>query len=307
MNKLSITAAVLVASVAFAGAAQADWREQVPVFRVGLLGGENVQDVLGRYEPWRLHMEARLGVPVEVFPSTDYAGVIQGLAAGQLEFGALGASAYAAAWLETDGGVEPVVVARELDGLTGYYAVMYTLADSGIKTLADMEGKSLAFADPDSTSGYLIPKFQLTEELGVDPEAGYFSSTGFGGGHEQAVVAVLEGQYDAGVTWTSLQGDYATGYSRGNLTTMVEKGMLDMADINIIWTSALIPNGPNTIRSALPQELKDLVRGIITAMPVDNPAAYEAAERGIGAGYAVVGNDFFADIIEMRRQLSEQR
>lgn len=307
MTRLGLFAAAMVAGVTMSGAAQADWREQVPVFRVGLLGGENVQDVLGRYEPWRVHMEARLGVPVELYPSTDYAGVVQGLAAGQLEFGALGASAYAAAWLDSNGNVEPIAVAREADGTTGYYAVMYALASSGIKTLAEMEGRSLAFADPDSTSGYLIPKFQLTEELGVDPEQGYFSSTGFGGGHEQAVIAVLEGQYDAGVTWTSLQGDYETGYSRGNLASMVEKGMLEMSEIQIIWTSTLIPNGPNTIRSDLPQELKDLMRGIVVALPLENPEAYASAERGVGQGYEVVNHDFFAGIVEMRQKLSEQR
>ncbi|MEZ5666604.1 MAG: phosphonate ABC transporter substrate-binding protein [Alphaproteobacteria bacterium] len=307
MMKVKLALATAAFVLATGGSAWADWRDQVPVFRVGLLGGENEQDRLARYEPWRQHMEARLGVPVELYPASDYAGVIQGLAAGQLEFGALGASSYAAAWLETNGGVEPLVVAREDDGTTGYYSVMYTLADSGITSIEDMEGKSLAFADPDSTSGYLIPKFQLGDLLGVDPEEGYFSRTGFGGGHEQAVVAVLEGQYDAGVTWTSLQGDPATGYSRGNLAEMVAKGMLDMNQIRIIWNSTLIPNGPNAIRSDLPQELKDLVRGIIVAMPLENPEAYEAAERGTGQGYEVVDNAFFEPIIDLRSKLSAQR
>jgi len=48
-----------------------------------------------------------------------------------------------------------------IDGSLGYYSVMYTRADSGIERFDDMEGRSLAFADPNSTSGYLVPSYEL--------------------------------------------------------------------------------------------------------------------------------------------------
>jgi ABC-type multidrug transport system fused ATPase/permease subunit len=135
-----------------------------------------------------------------------------------------------------------------------------------------MEGRSLAFADPNSTSGYLVPSFELASEEGLDLET-YFSETGFGGGHEQAVVAVLNGQYDAGVTWTSGVGDINMGYSRGNLRSMVDKDMLDMSEIQIIWQSNLITNGPRVIRADLPQELKDLVMGAMMQLQVADRTA----------------------------------
>ena len=77
-------------------------------------------------------------------------------------------------------------------------------------------------ADPNSASGYLIPRAEFRAQ-GIDPESGkYFGRTGFAGGHEQTVVAVLNHQYDGGVTWTSGVGDPAVGYSRGALRMMVE-------------------------------------------------------------------------------------
>ncbi len=72
----------------------------------------------------------------------------------------------------------------------------------------------------------------------------YFASTGFGGGHEQLVLEVLKGKFDAGTTWASGVGDFNDGYSSGNLRKMVDKGVLKMDDLVELWQSPLIPNGP---------------------------------------------------------------
>ena len=67
---------------------------------------------------------------------------------------------------------------------------------------------------------------------------------------------MLNKQYDACVTWTSGQGEKSEGYSRGNLRAMVDRSMLNMSDVNIIWQSGKIPNGPWAVRTALPASLK---------------------------------------------------
>jgi phosphonate transport system substrate-binding protein len=243
---------------------------------------------------------------VELFPASDYAGVMQGLLAGQLEFAGLGSAGYAGIYLQDPDAVEPLYTTMQIDGSLGYYSVMYTLADSGIESLADMEGRSLAFADPNSTSGYLVPSFELASEEGLDLET-YFSETGFGGGHEQAVVAVLNGQYDAGVTWTSGVGDINMGYSRGNLRSMVDKDMLDMSEIQIIWQSNLITNGPRVIRADLPQELKDLVMGAMMQLQVVDQDCFTAINDGEALGYWPINHEFYEPIINMRRELAGSR
>jgi phosphonate transport system substrate-binding protein len=307
MFKTSLTALVMGATALTATAALAqDWRDEVPVFRIGLLGGENEADRLRDHACQKAYLEERLGVPVELFPASDYAGVMQGLLAGQLEFAGLGSAGYAGIYLQDENAVEPLYTTMQIDGSLGYYSVMYTLADSGIESLADMEGRSLAFADPNSTSGYLVPSFELAEELG-GPLEGYFSETGFGGGHEQAVVAVLQGQYDAGVTWTSGVGNYEEGFSRGNLRSMVDRDMLDMNEIQIIWQSNLITNGPRVVRSDLPQELKDLVMGAMMQLQTLDRDCFDAINDGESMGYWPINHEFYEPIINMRRELAGAR
>src|ERR1700712_3610239 len=77
-------------------------------FRIGILGGENTQDRLARYDAFQKLLEAHLKMPVKLFPAADYAGVMQGIAAGQLEAAEFGASGVAGAWLYWQG-LQPAV------------------------------------------------------------------------------------------------------------------------------------------------------------------------------------------------------
>jgi phosphonate transport system substrate-binding protein len=276
-----------------------EWKATVKEIRIGLMGGENTQDRLQRYDGFQKLLEAKLGVPVKLFPSADYAGVMQGVAAGQLDAAAFGASGFAGTWLDCKC-VEPVVVPQETDGSTFYYSVMVTRADSGIISIEQMKGHSLAFADPNSTSGYLIPSATLKAN-GIDLADGkYFSRTGFAGGHEQGVVAVLNKQYDACVTWTSGQGEKSSGYSRGNLRSMVSKGLLKMSDVNIIWQSGKIPNGLWAIRSALPESLKKEFAEFMLDLPKSHHDIFDQIARGEGVGYVPATMELYKDIIELR-------
>ncbi|HEY2620291.1 MAG TPA: phosphonate ABC transporter substrate-binding protein [Acetobacteraceae bacterium] len=294
--------AAIAAALGFGvAAAHADGLKE---FRIGILGGENTQDRLARYDKFQALLSQHLGMPVKLFPAADYAGVMQGIAAGQLEAAEFGASGFAGAWLDCKC-IEPVVVPTEKDGSTYYYSVMVVRADSGIKSLDDMKGHSLAWADPNSTSGYLIPSATLkTKGIKLDDGA-YFSKTGFSGGHEQGVVAVLNKQYDGAVTWTSGQGEKSEGYTRGNIRSMVDKGMLKMSDIDIIWQSGKIPNGPWAVRSALPDELKKKFTAFMLDLPKSHRPIYDDVEMGSGVGYAPATMDLYHDIIELR--LAEQR
>ena len=276
-----------------------DWRASVKELRIGLLGGENASDRLKKHDGFQKLLESKLGIPVKMFPSADYAGVMHGMAAGQIDAAGHGASSFAGTWLDCKC-VEPIVVPQEDDGSTFYYSAMVTRKDSGIASIEQMKGHSLAFADPNSTSGYLIPSASLKNK-GIDLADGkYFSKVGFAGGHEQGVIAVLNKQYDACVTWTSGQGDVAQGYSRGNLRSMVDKGMLKMSGVNIIWQSGKIPNGPFAVRSALPADLKKLLTEIMLDLPKSHPDIYKAIEQGSGVGYIPATMDLYKDIIELR-------
>lgn len=301
MTKMITAAAAAALLCLTAGTVAA---QELTEFRIGLLGGENEQDRLRTSECMRVKMEEALGVEAKLFPSPDYAGVLQGLLGGTLEFAELGAAGYAGIYLENPDAVEPLVHTEQLDGSRGYYSVLYVRADSEFETLDDLKGASLAFADPNSTSGYLIPTVDLPNTIGM-PVTDFFGEVGFGGGHEQTVIAVLNEQFDAGVTWTSGIGEYDEGYSAGNLRKMVDKDMLDMSQIRILWRSNLIPNGPVVIRQDLPQEVKDTVLKVLLDMPASDPECFYAVSGGDRNGYVEVDHEAFQTIIDARRATIE--
>jgi phosphonate transport system substrate-binding protein len=293
--------------IAFPAAGKRAWAAQIPQIRIGLLGGENEADRLGRFDGYRKLIEDTFQVPVRLFPASDYAGVMQAFSAAQIEISSMGASGYAGTWIDTNGGVEPLVVPEENDGSIAYISVLVTRKDSGIDSLQKMKGKSLAWADPNSTSGYLIPRFALRQQgIAVDG-TDYFSRTGFAGGHEQAVIAVLQKQYDGAVTWASGQGDQSKGFSRGNLAAMVEKGMLNMNDLNIIWKSGPIINGPLVTRTALPAAFKEDMKLLHLALPKSHPQIYQQVERGGGTGYREVTHDQFQLLVDLRKEEAQER
>ncbi|WP_198369581.1 phosphate/phosphite/phosphonate ABC transporter substrate-binding protein [Roseomonas rosulenta] len=283
------------------------WAAQVPVIRYGIMGGENEADRLGRFEPYRAMIERIFQVPTRLFPASDYAGVMQGLSAKQLELAGLGPSAYAGAWMDTEGGIEPLTITQQGDGSVSYVSVLVVRADSGITSLEQMRGRSLAWADANSTSGYLIPRFQLRRAgIGVEPGQ-FFGRTGFAGGHEQGVVAVLQRQYDGAVTHASTLGDPAQGYSRGNLRSMVDKGMLRMADIRIVWTSEPIMNGPLAVRSDLPDGFKRDMQMMQLALAKTYPDIARQIARGDTLGAVEARHEDYALFVEMRREEAAAR
>jgi phosphonate transport system substrate-binding protein len=281
------------------------WAAEVPVIRIGMLGGENNADRLARYQPYQALLESTFGVPTRTLSAADYAGVIQAFAASQIELAYMSPAAYASAWLESNGRVVPVLTAQEADGSTSYVSVMYVRADSGIADLAGMKGKALAWSDPNSASGYLIPRSEF-RAAGLDPST-YFSRTGFAGGHEQAVVAVLGRQYDAGVTWTSGLGDEAEGYTRGVLRTMVEKKMLNMKDLRLIWRSRPILNGPLTVRADTPKSFQDDMTAFHMALPKDHPDIFNQVNMGTGGSLVPVSAAAYEPFIDMIRAEATER
>jgi phosphonate transport system substrate-binding protein len=291
--------ALALATTALSGGAQA--QDAITEFNIGLLGGENAQDRLNSNECLRAYAEEALGVPVKLFAPADYNGVIQGLLGGTIDMAWLGGSAYAAVYLENPEAVDPVLVKTNLDGSFTYYSIGIARADSGITSLADMQGQIFGFGDPNSTSGYLVPLVEIPRE-GYSMVAGeYFADVVFTGGHEQTIVAVANGDIAGGVTWADGLGDWADGYNSGALRRAVDAGLVDMNDLVQIWQSSPIPEGPVVLRRALPDDVKqtmiDLVANLHTT---DAECAYGVA-AGETAGFAPITHEAYTTIIEVRQ------
>ncbi|KKX29346.1 phosphonate ABC transporter substrate-binding protein [Rhizobium sp. LC145] len=291
----------LFAAVALSVLSGSALAEDLKVFRIGILGGENEADRLRNFQCLSEKLPAAIGVEkVSLFPAADYDGVVQGLLGGTLDYAELGASAYAKVYLAKTDAVEPILTTVQTDGSMGYHSIMVARKDSGMTKLEDMKGKKLGFADPDSASGYLVPLVTLPEAAGA-PVKEYFGSTGFGGGHENLVLEVVKGNFDAGTTWGSGVGEFKDGYSSGNLRKMVDKGVLNMDDLVELWKSPLIPNGPIVVRTSLNEDMKTKFKEFMMNLPTSDPACFSAIQGGDFKGFAEVNVDFYKPIIDARK------
>ena len=281
------------------------WKDDYQVIKFGILSGENEQDRLMRNEPLRVYLEDKLGVEVEIFTAGNYDGVIQAMAADQIEVARFGSSSYAAVYTATDGGVRPTLTAIAQDGSTGYYSIVVTRCDSGITSLEDAKGKVHAFADPDSTSGYAVPYFNMIEREGFKPED-HFGTVTFSGSHEAGVQGVVNGTFDTASTYQD--NDAAGVYQR-----MEDKGMIDEGVICKIWESPEITSGPWTFRTNLPDEMIEEVTAAIESFPQDDPEGYalyssfSEDDPNPEAGFTRVDHDRYQWIVDMRAWIKQQR
>lgn len=293
MQKL-LTATALTAILATSATAQ-----DLTGFNIGILGGENAQDRMTNLECFRAKVEAELGVPTKLFTPADYDGVIQGLLGGSLDFAWLGASAYAKTYLTNPEAVDVMLTKQNTDGTTGYYAIGFARADSGIASMEDAQGKVFAFADPNSTSGYLVPGAELQETYGKLED--YFAEVKMSGGHEQSIVGVANGDFDAAVSWADGLGNWEDGFYSGAFRKAADSGLVDMTTLVEIWRSKLIPEGPMVMRKTLSQETKDKMYALMDTMwETDPDCAYNVA-AGAAMDFVPVRHEDYLGIIAARK------
>jgi len=290
----------LLAATTCIGTAHA---QEIKEFNIGILGGENAQDRMTSNECYRAAIEKELGVPVKLFTPADYDGVIQGLLGGTLDMAWLGASAYAKIYMTDAKAVEVELTKQNLNDSTGYYSIAFARKDSGITSMEDTKGKSFAFAEPNSTSGYLVPAAELTAKYG--PLDKFFNEVKMSGGHEQTIVGVNNGDFAAGVSWADGVGNWEDGYSSGAFRKAADAGLVDMNNLVELWRSSLIPEGPMVVRAALPADVKEKV----TKLTADLWETDKACAYGVAAGdakdFVPASHDMYLGIIEARKLSGE--
>ena len=132
----------------------------------------------------------------------------------------------------------------------------------------------------------------------MDP-ATFFSRTGFAGSHEQGVMAVINGTYDAAVVSYSNE-------QRNTFQRMVEKGMIPAGQVRVIWRSPLIPNSPLVMRMDLPQALRQALVEAIGAMPQRDAEAFREMASG-ARGMVPAKHEDYADIMAILEENAARR
>jgi phosphonate transport system substrate-binding protein len=177
------------------------------------------------YRPLAEYLSKKLGKPVELRTVDSWEGLAKSLANGETDIALMGPWGYVLA--NNYSGAQAVATIL-YDGKPEYFALMITHPNSGINSLADLKGRTFAFGDKGSTSGYLIPTHQFLKMGIPDPEK-FFSKVLYTK-HQAIETQVTRGELDAGAD-----------YDR-NRNAMIEQGLIKAADSKIFWTSAPLPN-----------------------------------------------------------------
>ena len=276
-----------------------DWKKKVSVVGFASVSAENQAATMARFKEVGDVFKEKTGVEMKIYTASDYAGTVQALTSGQIQMAQMGASAYASAWIDSNGNVEPLVSNKELDGQIGYHSILIVKTDSPYKKMEDLKGKTLAWADANSTSGYLIPLVSL-RAAGIEPDK-YFGKTLFSGGHEQSVLGVINGQFDSAFTWSS------KGHNAGQIRAMVDRGVLKMDQFRVVWESPLIPNPVVVVRKDMPEDMKRELRQFWLDLYKGNPKVAEAAARGKTSGFVEVGHEMYKPVLDAALEVRKTR
>ncbi len=238
--------AYLLAAISLTFVANGAFAQKTLELGVGLFQPDKEKND-ATYKPLADYLSKKLGQPVRLRTVDTWEGLAKSLAAGETDLSLMGPWGYVLA--NHQAGAE-VISTILYDGKPEYFAIMVTGPKSGINSIDDMKGKTFAFGDKGSTSGYLIPSHEFFKR-GIDPEK-YFSKV-INTKHQAIETQVTRGELDAGAD-----------YNR-NRDAMIEQGLIKAADSRIIWTSAPLPNDAFAISAEIAKD-KVLVAKLTRAL-----------------------------------------
>ena len=236
---LALTAALLISPAWGQGTAKPG------VLTVGFIPAEDSRAMVRQSQAILDIVAKHTGMKIDAFVGSDYNATIEALRAGHVDVALLGPFSYVLATT-----VAPVeafavtVIARTMQ--PSYKSIIIAAKDSPINSLADLKGKTFAFVDPGSTSGFMVPSAAFIK-AGITPEKD-FRQVMYSGGHDATIVSVGSGKVDAGAVADRI-------YERG-----CAKGLADCNKLKVVWTSPAIPNDPLLYRKTLPEDMKAKIR-----------------------------------------------
>lgn len=240
---------------------------------VQFVPSQNADTLEAKAKPLEKLLTDRLGIPVKVSVSTDYNTIIEAMASKKVDVGFLPPTAYV---LAKEKGAADVILQAQRFGVqddTGapteelvdfYKAMIIVKKNSDIQSVSDLKGKRIAYQNVTSSAGFVWPAGKLLE-AGLDPLKDVQAITVKG--HDQGVLAVLNGDVDAAAIFQDarniVKGDYPTVFEDTEVLTFTEPIPNDTVtvrtDMNAEWSekiaSAFIDIGKDEAGRAIIQEI----------------------------------------------------
>ena len=230
----------------------------------------------GAYKALTSDLSQNLGCPVSLIINDNYTAEVEAMKADKIDVGEFGPLGYIFAHSIAD--AQPVAVFADKHGKpVTYTAAIWVPNASPIKTVAELKGHTIAFSDPGSTSGNLMPRYALIQ-AGLNPDKDV--KIVFAGGHPQSLLALVNGKVDAGEVNSQQQA------------TEVAAGQFDTSKFRVLWRSKPIQNDPITVRGNLGATFEAAVKTALLKLTPKQLTLVDT-ELGVDSGPMVPAKDSF--------------
>lgn len=263
---------------------------EIKELNFGIISTESTAGLKKGFEPFLEDMSKALGMPVNAFFASDYAGIIEGMRFGKVHMAWFGNKSAMEAVERANGEIFAQTV--DVEGNPGYWSLILVHRDSPYQSIDDIiaNGKDLTFGngDPNSTSGYLIPTYYIWAQNGIDPARHFKRMTN--ANHETNAMSVA-----------TKRVDFATNNTE--TFSLVQKRNPEMASkVRIIWKSPLIPSDPFVWRKDMPADLKAKIKSFVLGYGRVGPEAERERKvlAGMSSGWAPFNDSDNRQLIPIR-------
>ena len=224
--------------------------------RVSAIPDEAPTELLRKFKPLGAYLEQQLGMKVEFVPVSDYAAVVEAIAAERIDLAWLGGFTFVQTRLKTANSAHPAIplVQRAEDEK---FTSKIISADPAVQSLQDLKGKTFAFGSVSSTSGSLMPRYFMLQD-GIKPED-FFSRIAYSGAHDATAAWVQAGKADGGVLNASVWDK------------LVAAGKVDTDKVKVIATTPPYFDYNWTVRGTLDAGLRDKIQTAFLALDPAKP------------------------------------
>lgn len=221
---------------------------------IGLIPELNVFEQVARHKPLEEYIGKKTGLNIQFTILSRYGNIIDHFSQNKLDGAFWGSFTGAMAIKKL--GVEPIARPLWLDGTSTYRGYIFVKRQSGIKDVADMRGKTVAFVEKATTAGYIFPLAYFREH-GVKDITGYLKEYYFTGSHDAAIRAVLNGEADIGTAKNTIYDLLAQS------DPLIEKNLI------ILARSPTVPSNGLGVRKTLDPEIKRRLGDVLIGMNGD--------------------------------------
>lgn len=298
-NVTRIIAGIMVAATLLSGCGAKQEKEK---FVIAYAPNESTDESADAREGLAKDLEEALNVEVEEIQASDYNAIVEALRTGKADAAYIGSLAIAYA-NDRAGAVPVAMKAPDRDRSQAVYHSLLITSSSNtdINSIKDIKGKTIAFVDPESTSGNLFPTYEIikafsNEDLTSDDlhtNGKFFEAASYSGKHQAGLQAVIKGDVDVvPISDQILQSEIANGNAREE-------------DVKVIHESEEIPAEGFVVSKDMSNDLKKKFQEFL--VNYENEEYFEKVIKVPNARFIEASIDDYQVVIDLNNTIDTEQ